>query len=58
MELSNEELYQKISSLELEFQEIREFFNEKESNLTKWAQEELNRSRKEEEYLIPLSVFL
>lgn len=50
MELSNEELYQKISSLELEFQEIREFFNEKESNLTQWAKEELDRSRNEEEY--------
>ena len=50
MELSNKELYQKISSLELEFQEIREFFNEKESNLTQWAKEELNKSRNEEEY--------
>lgn len=48
MEISNQELYQKISLIESEFQEIKEFFNEKESNLTSWAKEELESSRKEE----------
>ncbi|MFP4401961.1 MAG: hypothetical protein ACLFPL_01915 [Candidatus Nanoarchaeia archaeon] len=49
MEISKQELFQRISSIESEFQEIKDFFNEKESNLTNWAKKELSNSRNEEE---------